>query len=366
MPNIDDAIAALTEAENSASTETTEETTEATEEFASSEADDAAEAATEDTTGTPPAAEEAEAAPPEPDVAALKRKELEERVKAVQARKEAALERSKFKAELQEFERAKAQLTQFHEQLRQQAEELARSREELNGFVTRLKKQPVAALKDLGIDPALAYESITNEMLKRETPESKEEQLLAKLKAQLEAETKPKLSKVEELEKRLAQYEEAARRREEMELAATHQAAAANFLNVVHKNGYSDLADYYEEDQLVHLGNLVANEFISAGRGDFTFDDVAKELTDRLNAHLRRAEEARKKRQAASQSTAAPAATPQQPGQVAKKPATTAIGNDIATATAVGAATGKPKSRKELLDEAAREISNADIYGMLR
>lgn len=362
MPNINDAISAMEELEATVASPEESESTEA--DTPPGQPDGVEVAATE-------ASEEVTEPEkkPEPDETALKRAELQERLEAAKAKSRAARDQAKFKAEREEFERSKQELTKFHDELRSHAAAITKAKTDFEAqqreFFTNLRKNPVATMRAAGIAPDVAYEAITNEMLKRQTPESKEEELLEKAYSKVRSEVEPKLSKVEELEKRLQQYEEREKQREQMEYSAARQSAESTFLNIVRQTGYEELADYYEDEQLVSLGDVVANEFVAAGH-KFTLKDVADELTNRLRAHLKMGEERRAKRMAGSQSAAVQPAPATPPGNSAKKPATTAIGNDLASASATSAPATRPKSRKELLNEAAREISSADITSMFR
>ncbi len=314
-----------------------------------------------------PTEAEPEKKTPDPDAAALRRKELEARIARAEAKASAAREAAKFKAEREELERLRAAVTKDREEAERRAKEVDR-------FLEDLRKSPVSAFRRAGIQPEVAYEAITNEVLKRETPESKEEQLAAQLLERFRKETEPKLSKVEELERTIAEFRKRESEREAREFAMAETMAKRDFLRILSKPGHEILADYYEEDELLALGDQVAAEFIQSGNqygsGSEFLEAVARELNSRVSARHNRIEDRRSKRSATTQSAASQTApaevkTPAS-GPPAKKPAQTAIGTDMASASATVVNNARPKNRKALLAEAANEIPDSHLAKLVR
>jgi molecular chaperone GrpE (heat shock protein) len=296
------------------------------------------------------------APPPEEDeqktAAKLRSQKLQEQIAALKAK-------NSERTEAKRLAQQKAELEELHDALRRRQAETQQAHEEAESqrkLWRQALRDPVKAFREIGIDAPDAYQRITDAMLKRDNPASKEEELQEKLLSKLREQFEPKVSEVERLKAEIEQLRESHARREQMEMATVKRSAEREFLNVVQGSGYEVLADYYEDEELVSLGNILADEFASSGRR-FSVQDVAAELKGRLETQLRRAEEKRNKRTAPNQSVPSRAAEQgKAPTAKANKPSGTTISNDLAAAS--GTSTRKPgKSAEERLADAERELS---------
>ena len=278
------------------------------------------------------------------------------RLAELEARVERLKTRNRERAESKKAEEIRTNLAR-------KEQEIAKAREEAEAQRNLWKssvRDPLKAFKELGIEPAKAYEQITNAMLARETPEAKEEQFRERLYSEFKKEFEPKLSEVETLKAELENLKRRDQEREHFALLNQQRSAERDFLGTVARGGYDELADYYEDDELIEMGNLVAVEFAQK-RKPFTVKDVADELSARLIHQLRRAEERRKKRLASVKSNAAQAVPETDTAAASKdsKAATKTVTNDLAATTA-------STVKKKLTDEERRRLAIAQLEQMER
>lgn len=286
--------------------------------------------------------------PAEPDIKALRHAELQARIQRLQ-------EQNRERAESKRLSSLKAELEAAKSRAQREAEEI----EKTKSIWKSALRNPVKAFQELGIDPVEAYTHITKSAQDQDTPEGREARFREAIRQELMKELEPKLSKAEQLEKKLSEIEQREQLRAQREMMSMRQAAEAEFLKVV-KSGHDVLADYYDDEELIPLGDQIAEEFASEGKR-FTIPDVVKEIERRLTMQLKRAEERSAKRKATLQS--ASGQTVQETTKVSdakdKKVANpNTVTNSMASATA--GTSKQTLSREERLRLAAAELEAAE------
>lgn len=222
-------------------------------------------------------------------------------------------------------------------------------------------KDPVKAYRELGMRPEEAYDAITKATLAEDTPEGREARLVEKIRQQVASEYADKLKKLEDLEAKFSQVDEHLKTRAEREAFVTKRAAETEFLKIVGQSGYEVLADYYEEPDLLMLGDAIADELHASGK-TFNIQDVADELKNRIESQLKRAEQRRSQRKpAANLSSATAQAAPATSPATASKAITESktISNNMASAT--GSTGKRAMTRAERLAAAERELSAMEL-----
>lgn len=298
-----------------------------------------------DTAAAPPKADDDEA-----ENKRVQREQLKAQIDKVKAQTAERREAKRLKAEREELERAKEQLRQYHAKVEDQ-------RKRYESFDEEFRKDPVGTLERRGIPAPLAYEKITNKVLQKTTPEEEEAARKEAWFKEWESKYGDKLTKLEEIERRQAEAE----RREQARLQehVQHRQAAneREFLDLAKGNGHEILADYYEDEDLVRLGNAMADELAESGE-PFTVEDVVKELASRLQAQIERATSRRTQRTAATQRPA-PVETPQARPGASEQPKPGTITNDMASATSTAAKRAKTPAERRA--EAERELAAIEI-----
>lgn len=341
-----------------------EELTKATQSIGSEEIADATEQAIEDYIGDgkqgvnapdePPAeaAQEAVKPPTGPSQAELRTQEMKERIARLQAANQERKQVAELEQRRRELEYKQKEFEAYQSRARQEVEEA----EKVKNLWKNSLKDPISAYKELGLTPEQVYQKITDTVLQRDTPEAKEEMLRERLKNEILEAFKPQLTKAEQLERELAEIKAREEHRQQRELMLTRQSIEKEFLNIA-KSGHEDLADYYEDHELVRLGDLIANEFTQEQR-KFTLQDVAKEIKDRLEYQLSRAEERRRQRLASLETR------PQRPSEPEKrevaslgsKAPSVTIGNDVASSKTATVTRGRTKEERMRLAELQLEM----------
>lgn len=290
----------------------------------------------------------------EPEQKAAEQNAAELRAAEMRARIDRLKSQAAERAEFKRLESLKAEVAAARaEAERAQAEAKAAREGEMARWKAALQN-PIAGFKELGLEPQDAYRQITEAVLEDEKPERKQAKLVDKLLQEKLGELQPKLSKVEELEAQLKAMREAEEQRAQAAAQAETRAAELEFIKIVKSNGYALLADYYDDEELIPIGHAVANELMANGQR-VTFEGVAAELHRRLEAHLKRAEERRSKRQGTPVSADSSAAK-SSAGQPAPQAKT--LTNQLSSSTAT--ATTKTMSRAERLAKAEQLLHSMD------
>ena len=305
-------------------------------------ADDDAEAAA-------PVATDDEVVKAAPTPAELRVKEMQERLSRLQ-------ESRKNDTRKRDLEEATRRTQALEKQLAER-EAAAKRTEETHAANERTwrdsLKDPIAAYKKLGVNPADAYDALSTAAERANSPEAKEEALRDRLRAELSKEYEPRFAELAEMKAQLAQFHEFQSSQNHRLAENAKQQAEHEFYSAATGNGNEVLADYYERDELIQLGHALADEFV-ASKTPFTVKDIADELRTRLEAQLTRAEQNRARRTATPPANASPQGAKVEKGAASKPDV---IGNS----TGSSVATGLPKrlTPEQRRVEAARMLATA-------
>lgn len=334
MPNLEAAAALIPDAEPTDSSDSEQSTSDIISEAIAEGVAKAAGETTEQASEPNPEATDQQSDTTNP--AELRAQEMRERIARLKAQ-------NAERAETRRLETLKSEVQKSRVEAERAAAEAAAKREAETARWQAALKNPIAGFKELGLSPEDAYRQITEAVLEEEKPERAQAKLVEKLLAERLKEIEPKLSKLSELEQQLEAFKQLEAERSQAAMRAQNVAAEQEFLKTVRSNGYETLADYYDDDELTHLGHALANEFIAQNK-PVSFEGVASELQRRLEAQLKRAEERRAKRLGSPSEEQSSKAKPQ-PGQPASQAKT--LTNQLSSSSAT--ATTKQMTRQERL-----------------
>lgn len=203
------------------------------------------------------------------------------------------------------------------------ARERARVTEEQQAWKAKLRTDPIAALKEINSDPLEAYQAIAQAAAAEDTPEARAKKEIEAIDARLKA----------------AEARESAARRESL---------VTQFLAETGK--LEALTDFYDDAELVELGDIAANKLVSEGKA-VTIQSIVQRVHE---DHVRRAKRAAERSAKRTPATPPPTSPPTQSPVVTQATEPTAIGSNLTSE----AASSRPVrlTRKERLERAEEVI----------